>query len=270
MRIACLGGGPAGLYFAISMKLRDPGTRSSCSSATGPTTPSAGAWCCRTRRWPTSGRPIPSAPRRSAAPSPTGTTSPSSTTACVTASSGHGFCGIGRKRLLSLLQDRARELGVELQVRDRDRRASSTIAATTSSSPPTASTRGARRACARVQARHRHAPRASSSGSARSQKFDDAFTFIFEKTEHGWIWAHAYQFDADTATFIVECTEATWGRFGFDGMSAGGDDRDLRADLRRASRRPSPDVQRRASARLGVDELPPRALRDAGPTRTSC
>ena len=24
MRIACLGGGPAGLYFAISMKLRDP------------------------------------------------------------------------------------------------------------------------------------------------------------------------------------------------------------------------------------------------------
>ena len=24
MRIACLGGGPAGLYFAISAKLRDP------------------------------------------------------------------------------------------------------------------------------------------------------------------------------------------------------------------------------------------------------
>ena len=42
------------------------------------------------------------------------------------------------------------------------------------------------------------------------QKFDDAFTFIFEETEHGWIWAHAYQFDADTATFIVECSEATW------------------------------------------------------------
>ena len=50
-------------------------------------------------------------------------------------------------------------------------------------------------------------------------KFDDAFTFIFEETEHGWIWAHAYQFDADTATFIVECSEATWRRFGFDRMS---------------------------------------------------
>ena len=29
-------------------------------------------------------------------------------------------------------------------------------------------------------------------------KFDDAFTFIFEETEHGWIWGHAYQFDAET------------------------------------------------------------------------
>lgn len=35
------------------------------------------------------------------------------------------------------------------------------------------------------------------------QKFDDAFTFIFEETEQGWIWAHAYEFDADTATFVV-------------------------------------------------------------------
>ena len=51
------------------------------------------------------------------------------------------------------------------------------------------------------------------------QRFHDAFTFIFEETEHGWIWAHAYQFDAETATFIVECSEATWRRFGFDAMS---------------------------------------------------
>ena len=41
-------------------------------------------------------------------------------------------------------------------------------------------------------------------------KFDDAFTFVFEETEHGWIWAHAYQFDPETATFIVECSEETW------------------------------------------------------------
>jgi anthraniloyl-CoA monooxygenase len=51
------------------------------------------------------------------------------------------------------------------------------------------------------------------------QKFDDAFTFIFEETQHGWIWVHAYQFDAETATFIVECSEETWRRAGFDRMN---------------------------------------------------
>ncbi|CAN0167184.1 unnamed protein product, partial [Phaeothamnion confervicola] len=52
------------------------------------------------------------------------------------------------------------------------------------------------------------------------QKFDDAFTFIFEKTEHGWIWIHAYQFDDATATFIAECSEDTWRRSGLDRMPA--------------------------------------------------
>jgi anthraniloyl-CoA monooxygenase len=51
------------------------------------------------------------------------------------------------------------------------------------------------------------------------QKFDDAFTFIFEETEKGWVWAHAYQFDDETATFIVECTQETFDNFGFGEMS---------------------------------------------------
>ncbi len=47
------------------------------------------------------------------------------------------------------------------------------------------------------------------------QKFNDAFTFIFERTDHGWMWAHVYQFDDNTATFIVECLQPTWDGFGF-------------------------------------------------------
>ncbi|TIV63606.1 MAG: bifunctional salicylyl-CoA 5-hydroxylase/oxidoreductase, partial [Mesorhizobium sp.] len=39
------------------------------------------------------------------------------------------------------------------------------------------------------------------------------------KTEHGWVWAHAYQFDSETATFIVECSEQTWNAFGFGQMT---------------------------------------------------
>jgi anthraniloyl-CoA monooxygenase len=51
-----------------------------------------------------------------------------------------------------------------------------------------------------------------------TSKVFDAFTFAFEETEHGWIWAHAYRFAPDGSTFIVECSEATWRRFGFDKM----------------------------------------------------
>jgi anthraniloyl-CoA monooxygenase len=51
------------------------------------------------------------------------------------------------------------------------------------------------------------------------QTFGDAFAFIFEKTEKGWVWAHAYQFDDTTATFIAECTPETWEAWGFGAMS---------------------------------------------------
>src|SRR3546814_12603407 len=47
----------------------------------------------------------------------------------------------------------------------------------------------------------------------------DLFNFIFVNTEHGWIWAHAYQFDKDTATFIVETTPEVFEAFGFGEMS---------------------------------------------------
>ena len=52
-----------------------------------------------------------------------------------------------------------------------------------------------------------------------TSKVFDAFTFAFEETEHGWIWAHAYRFAPDSSTFIVECSEETWRSFGFDTMS---------------------------------------------------
>ncbi len=45
----------------------------------------------------------------------------------------------------------------------------------------------------------------------------DAFTFIFERTEHGWFTVHAYRFDDDCSTFIVECREETWLAHGLDG-----------------------------------------------------
>ena len=151
-------------------------------------------------------------------------------------SGGHGFAGIGRKTLLILLQARARELGVDLQFETEFRTAEDyrkdydLVVATDginslvrreyeSVFQPDIDTR-------LVQVRL--------AGHAR-QKFDDAFTFIFERTEHGWVWAHVYQFDADTATFIVECHARDLGCLGLCRThDQGGNGRDLpQGSLRR-------------------------------------
>ena len=47
----------------------------------------------------------------------------------------------------------------------------------------------------------------------------DAFTFAFEETAHGWIWFHGYRFDTGISTCIVECAPQTWEGLGFDAMA---------------------------------------------------
>ena len=46
----------------------------------------------------------------------------------------------------------------------------------------------------------------------------EAFTFAFEETEAGWVWAHAYRFDDGLSTFIVEMAPDTWAGLGLDRM----------------------------------------------------
>ena len=46
----------------------------------------------------------------------------------------------------------------------------------------------------------------------------ETFTFPFVPTESGWVWAHAYGIDAKTSTFIVECTAETYAGLGFGTM----------------------------------------------------
>src|SRR5258706_3252652 len=218
MRIACLGGGPAGLYFAIAMKRRQPGHEIVVIE--------------RNRPYDTFGWGVVLSAETLAN---LNASDPESADAIrrafvywddiavfyrgsVTRSSGHGFCGIGRKRLLNILQDRARALGVTLQFEtefecaDRYRDYDLVVAADGANSK-------IRSALADVFKPDIDVRACKYIWLGTTQRFDDAFTFIFEETGHGWIWAHAYQFDADTATFIVECSEATWRRVGFDAMN---------------------------------------------------
>ena len=219
MRIACLGGGPAGLYFAISMKLRDPThevvvfernraddtfgwgvvlSEETLKNLAANDPVSAEAIRAHFAYWDDIA--VVKAGER-------------------VVSTGHGFCGIGRKQLLLLLQARARELGVELRFETELPGASAlmgdydlVVAADGLNSKTRAEFADAFRP--EIDLR-----RCKFVWLGTHQKFDDAFTFIFEKTPKGWVWAHAYQFDADTATFIVECTEETWAAWGFGEMT---------------------------------------------------
>jgi anthraniloyl-CoA monooxygenase len=218
MRIACLGGGPAGLYFSIGMKLRRSSDEIVVIERNRPSDTFGWGVVLSEETLvnlhasdPESAEAI----RRSfvywddIAVSYRGT---------VTRSSGHGFCGNGRKRLLNILQDRARALGVtllfdtEFESADAYREYDLVVVADGANSK-------IRSAMADVFKPNIDVRACKYIWLGTRQRFQDAFTFIFEETEHGWIWAHAYQFDAETATFIVECSDATWRRFGFDAMS---------------------------------------------------
>ncbi|MBB4630410.1 bifunctional salicylyl-CoA 5-hydroxylase/oxidoreductase [Sphingosinicella soli] len=219
MDVAVLGGGPAGLYFAISMKLRDPGHRITIIERNRPD--DTFGWGVvlsdETLDNLAANDPLSAAAIREhfaywddIAVVHKGVR---------TTSTGHGFCGIGRKQLLLLLQARALELGVEIRFETEAEPARAymdrydlVVAADGLNSRTR--TEFADHFQPNIDVR-----KCKFVWLGTHQKFDDAFTFIFEKTEHGWVWAHAYQFDADTATFIVECSEATWAAFGFGELS---------------------------------------------------
>ncbi|WP_412069176.1 bifunctional salicylyl-CoA 5-hydroxylase/oxidoreductase [Rubrivirga sp. IMCC43871] len=131
-------------------------------------------------------------------------------------SSGHGFIGVGRHRFIEILTDRAEALGVALhfgvRVDELERLEAGLIVAADGVNS---------------------ALRASLAGqfepvvAATRNRFTwlgtrgpfPAFTFDFQETEWGWFQAHAYQFSDDTSTCIVECTDETWRAAGLGAMA---------------------------------------------------
>lgn len=218
MRIACLGGGPAGLYFAISMKLRDPDCDVVIFERNRPDD---------TFGWGVvlSDETLDNLAKNDA---------PSADTirehfaywddvALIhdgkrTVSSGHGFCGIGRKQLLMDLQKRARELGVEIRFETEAKPASAYVDEYDVVVAADGLNSKVRSEFSEVFQPNIDERLCQFVWLGTHQKFDDAFTFIFEETDKGWIWAHAYQFDEETATFIVECSQATFDAYGFGEM----------------------------------------------------
>jgi anthraniloyl-CoA monooxygenase len=218
MRIACIGGGPAGLYFAISMKLRDPAHEIDLFE--------------RNRADDTFGWGVvfsdQTVENLLANDAVSGATIQSEFAHWddievhihgeTIRSSGHGFIGIGRKRLLNILQERARNLGVGLHF---EREASADLDDWAGYDLVIAADG------ANSRIRDRYEPHFGVDIQVRRNKFFwfgtnkvfAAFTFGFERTEAGWVWAHAYRFDDDLSTFIVEMDPETWAGLGLDRMS---------------------------------------------------
>lgn len=221
MNIVCLGGGPAGLYLAISMKLRDPSHSITVYERNRPGD---------TFGWGVvfSDETVENLKKNDPVSAQTMIDElvhwdmiDCHVNGEVERSDGHGFIGIGRKRMLQILHGRAEDLGVnlvfehEFNVDDIDTEfadADLIVAADGLNSK-------VRNANLDVFDCDIDLRPNKFVWLGTHQSFKDAFTFIFEKTEHGWIWVHAYQFDENTSTFIVECQPDVYDALGFESMS---------------------------------------------------
>jgi len=220
MKIVCIGGGPAGLYFGLLMKLQDPANEVTVIERNRP---------YDTFGWGVVFSDATMQNLREADPVSAQTIGDAFNhwddidihfKGRSIRSGGHGFIGIGRKKLLNILQARCEDVGVKLvfenfvqddQAIAREYDADLVIASDGINS----------------QVRTRYADTFHPDIDQRrcrfvwlgTKKVFDAFTFAFVQTEHGWFQAHAYRYEDGMSTFIVETPEETWQAAGIEQMS---------------------------------------------------
>ena len=131
-------------------------------------------------------------------------------------SGGHGFCGMSRLKLLNALHDRCDELGVTLKFNtditdlaqlDIDKQDLVVAGDGITSILRTAYEK---------EFGTRMDWRPNSFCWLGTTLPLDSFTFIFRNNEHGWWWVHGYRYEEGMSTWIVECSHETWLNAGMD------------------------------------------------------
>jgi anthraniloyl-CoA monooxygenase len=214
MNIVCIGGGPAGLYFGLLMKLQNPAHDITVVEHNKPYDTFgwgvvfSDATMDNMRLWD----PVTAAEIQLAFNH--WDDIELEFKGQVIRSGGHGFVGIGRKKLLNILQHRCEQLGVKLVFE--------THAESDAQYPDADLIIASDGISSGIRSRYEAVfkpeivVRPNRYIWLGTHKLYDAFTFLFEKTEHGWFQAHIYKFDENTTTFIVECPESVWLAHGLD------------------------------------------------------
>jgi len=217
VKIICLGGGPAGLYFAILMKKADPGHQVTVVERNRPDDTFGFGVVFSDATLEGFAGSDPETHAEIARHLAHWEDIDIHYQGQVLTSTGHGFSGLSRRVLLGILHARCRALGVALEF---EREAVGLEPWRDSDLVVVAD--GVNSAI-----RTRHAEGFGPEIDWRTNRFVwlgttfpySAFTFVFKESEHGLWRVHAYRYAPGASTFILEATEATWRRAGLDRAS---------------------------------------------------